>query len=91
MQTVSAIDSLLAGLIDYAGLYPPASLDMRAAVRNYLSYLRSRHATALGRFIVDLNRIDELRLVSGDEVKRIKLSVIVSPGAEWSRVSALLN
>ena len=32
---MNAIEAALAGLIDYAGLYPPASLDMRAAVGNY--------------------------------------------------------
>ena len=29
---MNAIECVLHGLIDYAGLYPPASLDMRAAL-----------------------------------------------------------
>ena len=56
----SAIETLLAGLIDYAGLYPPASLDMGSAVENYRAYRSGKHAFALGRFIVDINRMDEL-------------------------------
>lgn len=28
----------LTDIIDYAGLFPPAALDMRAAVRNYAAY-----------------------------------------------------
>ena len=90
-QTVAAIDSLLAGLIDYAGMFPPAGLDMRAAVRNYLSYRRSSHAAALGRFIVEFDRIDALRMLAGDDLQAMRLSVIASPNTEWDRVSAFLN
>ena len=32
---------LMEGLIDYAGLFPPASLDMPTAVRNYAAYRKS--------------------------------------------------
>jgi hypothetical protein len=50
---------LLDGLIDYAGLFPPASLDMRSAVRNYAAYRRSPEAFALGRFILPASRLVE--------------------------------
>lgn len=51
--------TLLAGIVDYAGLFPPAKLDMPAAVRNYASYLACPHAWMLGRFIVPISRLDE--------------------------------
>ena len=73
---MSAIEKLLAGLVDYAGLYPPAALDMRTAVRNYLDYRASEHALALGRFIVDAARLEELREVAGDAIPAMRLSVI---------------
>ena len=38
---------------------------MRAAVRNYLEYRGGPHAFALGRFIVDIARTDELREAAG--------------------------
>ena len=75
---MTALESLLAGIIDYAGLYPPASLDMRTAVRNYLNYGHSQHASALGRFIVDINRLTELREVAGDSTRHLRLSVLAS-------------
>lgn len=90
-QTISAIGSLLAGLIDYAGLYPPAGLDMRAAVRNYLAYRRGAHAEMLGRFIVNIDRIGELRSAAGVDLRKIKLSVILSTYADFDRISALAN
>src|ERR1700733_11051866 len=48
---------LLSGLIDYAGLFPPASLGMPDAVANYDAYLRSEHSWMLGRFIVPVVRL----------------------------------
>jgi hypothetical protein len=51
---------LLAGLIDYAGLFPPASLSMADAVSRYARYRRGPHAWMLGRFIVPCRRLDEL-------------------------------
>ena len=45
-------DALLNGLIDYAGLFPPAGEDMRTAVHNYADYLRSPDRSAPGRFVV---------------------------------------
>jgi len=53
------IRALLTGLIDYAGLFPPAGLAMQPAVRNYAEYLAGPDAWALGRFIVPSARLDE--------------------------------
>jgi len=54
-----AAGALLRDLIDYAGLFPPASLDMAAAVANYHSYLHSDWNWILGRFIVPATRLSE--------------------------------
>jgi hypothetical protein len=55
----AAVRALLAGAIDYAGLFPPAGLDMREAVSNYAEYQASPDRWALGRFIVPARRLDE--------------------------------
>jgi hypothetical protein len=44
--------ALLSGLIDYAGLFPPAGLSMGEAVRNYTRYREGEHAWMLGKFVV---------------------------------------
>ena len=62
---MTAIETLLAGLFDYAGLYPPANLDLSPAADNYLKYRRSKHSAALGRFILNLDRLDEFRSIAG--------------------------
>jgi hypothetical protein len=52
---------LLRELIDYAGLFPPASLPMTAAAANYDAYLRSEWNWILGRFIVPVSRLGEFK------------------------------
>ena len=51
--------SLLADLIDYAGLFPPAKLDMGPAVETYNRCKMGEHEWMLGRFVVPLARIAE--------------------------------
>ena len=50
---------LLRDLIDYAGLFPPASLAMAPSVANYDTYSRSQWSWILGRFIVPVARLAE--------------------------------
>jgi hypothetical protein len=57
---VKSVDALLSGLVDYAGLFPPASEDMRPALESYASYIQSTDRSALGRFIVPISRLKEL-------------------------------
>lgn len=61
----TALRPLLAGAIDYAGLFPPARLDMPDAVAAYASYLDSADAWALGRFVVPVARLDEMAAAAG--------------------------
>ncbi len=81
---MSALRTLLSGSIDYAGLFPPAGLDMAAAVANYHAYLGGPHAWALGRFVVPAGRIGELESAAAG-----LLPPSPSP-APW-RVAALLG
>ena len=71
------LQALLAGLIDYAGLFPPASLPMAEAVARYARYRRGEHAWMLGRFIVSRPRLEEFAFVA-EEAGDWRLSVIAS-------------
>jgi hypothetical protein len=57
---VNALRTLLDGIVDYAGLFPPASLDLPAAVRNYASYREDHDSWMLGRFVIPATRLAEL-------------------------------
>lgn len=71
-----ALRALLEGLIDYAGLFPPAGLEMEPAVRNYLRYREDDDRWMLGRFIVPAGRRAELEQVLGSPATPLDLSVI---------------
>jgi hypothetical protein len=73
---------LLDSLIDYAGLFPPASLSMPVAVRNYDEYRRSEHAWVLGRFIVPVSRLEELDDAAADEEQTGFLQLSVLAGSD---------
>jgi hypothetical protein len=52
--------AFLSGLIDYAGLFPPAQLPMEQSIHNYICYLRDPDSWMLGRFICPAARLAEL-------------------------------
>ncbi len=79
---MNSLRALLAGLIDYAGLFPPASLSMEEAVRNYDSYLHGEHAWMLGRFILPSGRLAEFAAVHAQVARgtRWRLGVVAETG-----------
>jgi hypothetical protein len=62
----TTLNEFLTGIIDYAGLFPPAALEMETAVRNYSAYCKSPFVRWLGRFVLPVARLDEFdRAASG--------------------------
>ena len=74
----ASLRALLSGLIDYAGLFPPAGLPLADVARNYGTYRQSDERWALGRLVVPATRLDEL------------LPLVRSFGDRW-RVTALVG
>ncbi len=58
-MAASVIRQFLSGIVDYAGLFPPAGLPMEQAVAEYASYLRNDSTGILGRFVLPVARFDE--------------------------------
>ncbi len=80
-MAAAALRALMSGLVDYAGLFPPAALTMDEAARSYARHLASAgDAWMLGRFVVPAARLDELAAVAKldrtDEAARWRLSVL---------------
>jgi len=69
------------GLVDYAGLFPPAGLDMVTAVNQYAGFQNQPEAWMLGRFIAPADRLGELAAA---------VENAVDEGGCWG-VSALLG
>jgi hypothetical protein len=55
-----SLRALLEGVIDYAGLFPPAKLPLDQAIRNYARYRREPEGWMLGRFVCPASRLAEL-------------------------------
>jgi hypothetical protein len=81
MTTAVAVRAAFADFIDYAGLFPPASLGMSDAIRQYDEARRGTHAWMLGRFIVPISRLPEL-LGGVGEREPLALSVIVDASGD---------
>lgn len=58
-STAASLRVFLERIIDYAGLFPPASLDMMTSMHNYARYLNDSQRWALGRFVLPVARLDE--------------------------------
>ncbi|HXG09880.1 MAG TPA: hypothetical protein VNK04_08840 [Gemmataceae bacterium] len=71
----ASLRALLAGVIDYAGLFPPAQLPLDQAIRNYARYRTGPDAWMLGRFVIPAARLAELPPYC-NEVAPLKLSVL---------------
>lgn len=57
----ASLRALLSGVIDYAGLFPPAKLPLDEAIRNYARYRTEPESWMLGRFICPASRLAELQ------------------------------
>lgn len=55
----AAFKTLVTGLIDYAGLFPPAGLSMQAAVENFARDRAGSFGWMLGRFVCPASRLRE--------------------------------
>jgi hypothetical protein len=53
------LKTLLRGIVDYAGLFPPASLPMSIAVAEYAEHRSGVDEWMLGRFVVPAARLEE--------------------------------
>ena len=56
----SSVKTLLNGLFDYAGLFPPASLPLEEAIREYMDHRSDPDAWMMGPFVVPVSRLDEV-------------------------------
>ena len=55
----ASVRALLTGIIDYAGMFPPAKLPLDQAIRNYARYRTEPESWMLGRFICPAARLEE--------------------------------
>ena len=93
-----ALRLLLDSVVDYAGLFPPAKLDMQPTVANYARYRRGADAWMLARLIVPVTRFPEFvreadpflpKTADAEGDEPWALSVLVAPASDRQIVADL--
>lgn len=84
----ASVRALLSEAIDYAGLFPPAALDLQTALRNYQSYRAGPYQWALGSFVVPSSRLPELRAASSHKTANLPLTVPIGSDLDQDLAAA---
>src|SRR5262245_38168414 len=81
----ASVRALLAGIVDYAGMFPPAKLPLHQAFHNYLRYRTEAENWMLGRFVCPVGHLGKLTVLS-EEIPSpgttFAISVLGSGGSE---------
>jgi hypothetical protein len=59
----ASLRTLLAGIVDYAGTFPPARLSLEESVQRYIEYRRGEHAWMLGKLVCSLDDLPTMLTV----------------------------
>lgn len=73
-QPVAGLKNFAGKIIDYAGIFPPAGLDLAQSFHNYVFYRQGDFKWMLNRFVVPAKKLADL----GKIIKEIKLDIPVS-------------
>ena len=80
---LTSVKTLLSSIVDYAGLFPPAKLDMGEAMANYASNQITPYNWMLGRFVLPASRSQEFaELLPTFSLEKWLLSVTLSGNFE---------
>ena len=80
---------MLEGFFDYAGLYPPASLDLKSVIEHWNRYIETEDDWMLARLIIPASKICEFKELAKDVMPRHdeepwQLSVLLPPASDDS-------
>ncbi len=93
VKPVISLKNFCSKMIDYAGLFPPASLELPQAFHNYVFYSQGEYKWMLGKFIIPAKRLNELGRVLDDmEVEtKVSLSLLGSSSENISEFNNCFN
>src|ERR1051326_19516 len=86
MQAPASLRALLEHSIDYAGMFPPCSLDLQPAIKNQAGYVRSAESWMLNSFVLSIDRFRSLKEFASyfDHSHPLKISAL-GPRTENAR------
>ena len=89
----SSVKTLLNGLFDYAGLFPPAALTFPDALDEYLAHRAEADDWMLGPFVMPVSRFEELEALADriPDGSPLPLQLLPPPAATMERVTDTLT
>src|SRR5437763_6725052 len=86
----ASLNALLTNSIDYAGMFPPCSLGLEAALKNQARYVRSTDSFMLGGFVLPVEQFDAAKqlLSEFDPLHALHIAVL---GPKTATVDAFLD
>lgn len=90
----AGLHALLNGVVDYAGLFPPAELSLDDAVAEFLAVRKSAESWMLGRFVIPASRLAELSAFAEEFAVSdppLPLAIIGQAGADFDGWQANLE
>ncbi|WP_346293371.1 hypothetical protein [Sphaerothrix gracilis] len=88
---LTAVKALLTELIDYAGLFPPARLDLATAIARYRQHEQGPYRWLLGRFVLPLSQLEQLQAVLAEHQPAAPLPLSLILDGEIDRAIAGLS
>lgn len=79
------IRAFMSEIVDYAGLFPPARLELDPAIRNFARYRRGEEAFLLGAFVCPATRLSDLAPYAAElfaDDPPFPFSVLTSPAED---------
>jgi len=89
-----SLQPFLSGIIDYAGLYPPASLDLQDSFKKYLEHAHSKESWILSKFVVGTSLLSDLSDLINDTNESpnpFLITLVAAPSATIDEFKSVLN
>jgi hypothetical protein len=89
----ASVRAMFSGIVDYAGMFPPAQLPLEQAIHNYARYRTEPESWMLGRFVCPAARLEELSPFVEElfrEGPPLAISALGRPSSEIEEFSHLL-
>jgi len=93
VAVVSAIKNLVSGIVDYAGLFPPAKLPLHEVIDNFQQYLDGDFAWMLSRLVLPIAKAADLEANETFAVSKHqwKISALIPPVSDPEAFDAAIK
>jgi hypothetical protein len=92
-MAAASLHALLAHSIDYAGMFPPCSLELEPALRNQAQYVHSGEAWMLNSFVLPVEKFEAAapNLSLFDKKRPLRVSALATKNAELSKTAEAIR